>query len=136
MFTGLLLVSWGASERWRVFWYSHPWMAGMRPGGLDMTRDPVTMYRMPNGWYFTRGVDGVERVVWPKCEVEPNRVFVQIPFWILAVIAGSASFAAWRFEAAAQRRARAGACVRCGYSLAGLPVGAVCPECSAKTPAV
>lgn len=129
--TVLLVVVWGASERWHVIMYNHPWMVGTRAGGIDIARDSVTMYRMPPGWYATRRTDGVPRMWRPTLEVGANRLHTEVPFWLPAIFTLSASLGAWRLETLARRRERAGACPRCRYSRAGLPAISPCPECGA-----
>ena len=52
--------------------------------------------------------------------------WVSIPGWILLLAVAIPSIRAWR---TVLRRRRIGLCHSCGYSLAGLPPGAPCPEC-------
>jgi transposase InsO family protein len=52
-----------------------------------------------------------------------------IPLWLLLAPTLLATAAAWRLDAVARRRARAGRCPKCGYDRAGLAASAVCPEC-------
>lgn len=54
---------------------------------------------------------------------------VFVPLWMVMAAAGPLAGAAWWLHARERRRAGAGACVGCGYALAGLAPGAVCPEC-------
>jgi hypothetical protein len=55
-----------------------------------------------------------------------------VPFWIPALACAVPSAWAWRLDAAARRRERAGRCAGCGYDLAGLAAGLVCPECGVE----
>jgi predicted RNA-binding Zn-ribbon protein involved in translation (DUF1610 family) len=54
-----------------------------------------------------------------------------VPLWVPAAATLLATAAAWRLDALARRRAKAGHCPKCGYDLRGLREGAVCPECGA-----
>jgi hypothetical protein len=56
-----------------------------------------------------------------------------IPFWVLLLPTLLATAAAWRLDARARRRARAGLCATCHYDRAGLATSAVCPECGAPS---
>ncbi len=53
------------------------------------------------------------------------------PLWLPTASLLLATAAAWRLDAIARRRARAGCCAKCGYDLRGLRDGVVCPECGA-----
>lgn len=53
---------------------------------------------------------------------------VEAPLWMFAVAGGVVAAVAWR-RRRAWERLEEGRCVGCGYSLAGLRAGAVCPEC-------
>jgi hypothetical protein len=59
---------------------------------------------------------------------------VGVPLWVPTVPLLLATGAAWRLDALARRRARAGCCAKCGYDLRGLRDGAVCPECGGPAP--
>ena len=52
-----------------------------------------------------------------------------VPLWLPASISLLATAIAWPLIPLLVRRAREGACPACGYDLAGLAPGAVCPEC-------
>jgi hypothetical protein len=130
--TLLLVAAWGSSERWDMLYYRHPWLVKVEPGGVDISRDPATMWRMPPGWHVVPRTDWRARIWRPTWEASAPRTSVTVPFWLPAVFTLGASLAAWRRDAAARRRACAGACARCGYSRAGLDAGAACPECGSK----
>lgn len=56
-------------------------------------------------------------------------VVVDVPLWsILAVVAAPTAWF-WYRDRRSLRRAEVGCCPACGYDLAGLGAGAVCPEC-------
>lgn len=75
-------------------------------------------YRWWFGWY-----DGAAML--PTARVRG----AHIPFWFLAALSGGVAAGLWR----GGRRScpGSGVCGRCGYDLAGLGAGAVCPECGA-----
>lgn len=81
-------------------------------------------------------------LVWPRCQgsiwdwstwITWGRLgpswWITVPIWIPLVAAAGVTARAWRRH----RRARRGpgACLACGYDLAGL-TGGVCPECGAN----
>jgi hypothetical protein len=51
------------------------------------------------------------------------------PLWPIPLLLWSSAAVLLRSGILARRRALSGACITCGYSLAGLEVGAPCPEC-------
>ena len=133
--TLLCVTAWGASERWDVRFYAHPWLMSLEPGGVSITHDPATMWRMPPGWYVLQRTVWTSRIWRPHWEAVAPRTCVVVPFWLPLVFTLSASLAVWNKDAAARRRTRAGACARCGYVLAGLEASTPCPECGANHPA-
>ncbi|MFG0284295.1 MAG: hypothetical protein ACF8R7_07720 [Phycisphaerales bacterium JB039] len=73
-----------------------------------------------------------QRTCWlPKWEDQGTWHSLHVPLWPLAALGAGGALLAWRMG---RRRASAELCQRCGYSLAGLPAGAPCPECG-RTPA-
>ena len=54
---------------------------------------------------------------------------VAVPLWVPVAAVLVATVIAWRLDGTGRRRARMGACLKCGYGRAGLASGAVCPEC-------
>lgn len=56
----------------------------------------------------------------------PNRSQIWVPLWPISLAGGAVAAACWRHR---RRLMRAGCCEGCGYVLAGLPEGGVCPEC-------
>ena len=57
-----------------------------------------------------------------------------IPIWLPVLLSALATGAAWRLDALASRRARAGFCPKCNYDRIGLVPQAVCPECGTAAP--
>src|SRR6185295_16058524 len=62
-------------------------------------------------------------VIWWPSVQNPGGTYVLVPFWSAALLPVGLFAALWL------RRVRAGSCAACGYSLKGLGVGPVCPEC-------
>jgi hypothetical protein len=87
------------------------WVPGPFPGG-NGSSDLVKWRPMWNGALDTT----FNRYVW----------IVTVPIWIPLFGLASLSFFAW---ARYLRRLRPGCCPKCGYQLAGLQQGSVCPEC-------
>jgi hypothetical protein len=63
----------------------------------------------------------------------PNWLVI-VPLWLPLAPTLLATAAAWRLDALARRRARAGLCPKCHYDRAGIAADAKCPECG-HTPA-
>lgn len=107
--------------------------AGVRAGAarviwLDVrTRQPSLD---PPGWALKR-VRPRGRIRWSTywlCESSPGirGIAATLPLWIpAAAIALPLAIVVWRGRAPAGY----GRCAACGYDLAGLAAGAVCPEC-------
>jgi len=85
------------------------------------------------------GIDGWNRVTLrglPSFSTSSELAFgvhpvtFAVPFWLVAALGGVVAAWVWR----RRQGRRAGSCP-CGYSLAGLAAGAVCPECGAKSTA-
>lgn len=64
-------------------------------------------------------------------QVTPKRGQIWIPLWPIALAGGAVAAVCWRHR---RRLTRAGCCEGCGYVLAGLPNGGVCPECGEAIP--
>ena len=76
---------------------------------------PTRSWRACLGWRFK----------WWRTRQEFS---ASVPLWAVLAAGCAASLPAW---AVRSRRRAKGACRRCGYDLAGLGAGAVCPECGA-----
>ena len=128
---GLLLGVWIASTRWYFgivvgdrFW-------GIRDGTAICDR-LSDWYARPEGlidwgsnrvwldWSFTWWHDG-------------SGYIVAVPLWFPAGLSLLGTGALWRLDARARRRARVGACAKCGYDRAGLAPNAPCPECGTNS---
>ena len=64
----------------------------------------------------------------PRLRSKPKNFVLIIPLWMIAL--PSAAVATWTFLSL---RRRVGQC-ECGYTLAGLPAQAPCPECGSTRP--
>jgi len=54
---------------------------------------------------------------------------IYLPYWLPILLFASISGGLFWRDRRAERRARVGMCPSCGYSRAGLPLDAKCPEC-------
>jgi hypothetical protein len=145
----LTLAAWWASVRYQVECEfddglsrldNHPAMKGIL--GITVTAGAVVLELWRGAFPWALGIETRPTPTrgWHfKCESRPSstiwmvrvpsdtvRGFYSIPLWIPLLLASGSTLFAWRRD---RRGARAGCCARCGYSLAGLPPVAVCPEC-------
>jgi hypothetical protein len=81
----------------------------------------VLFHPRPRVWWPDVSLGAARFSDWPGWTFEDS---VGIPLWLLGVVIGAVgALMCWRTYSVA------GQCVRCRYSLAGLPPGAACPEC-------
>jgi hypothetical protein len=110
-------------------------------GGITWTTDsPVdnvpgkplasAFFHYPEGWSIrASGTLSSWRSVQFLCWTYVNYgSLVKTPLWMPPLVFACPSAIMWERRL---RRKRQGACVNCGYDLAGLPPSAVCPECGA-----
>lgn len=126
------LVRVGDGARWSVF-------LGAGRLGLETYMDGADELGMPpelgvQAWLYIEDADAA----WPETQNTWDWITSDTPvswltrttvrIWPWAVVL--TGLCAWALVRERRRgRERAGACVGCGYSLAGLAAGAVCPEC-------
>jgi len=78
---------------------------------------------------FDPDVNMLRWMWWPSWTQRPWGVWnLLLPYWIPTLLCLTTFALLFRVDRRERRLARAGHCV-CGYSLAGLASGAVCPEC-------
>ena len=87
--------------------------AASRP---EATRTGVHTYYSDYEWWFEGG--------W-----EPRFKWIAVPLWFPLLVLVAAAERAWRADRRAQRLARTGSCLKCGYDRSGLAPDAACPEC-------
>lgn len=112
----LIAAAWIGSMRWRLVFGAGPRYAFGFTGGAFTIFECSLM----GTWVFVD--DGRWSAdVWP---IASGDLFV-VPLWMPAVVGAGVTVLSFR---RAGRRS-AGICGACGYSLAGLALGACCPEC-------
>jgi hypothetical protein len=81
------------------------------------------------GYYkmISTGVDSRRWFLWVGQSGQEGACI--LPLWIPLAPTHLATAAAWRLDALARRRVRAGLCPKCHYDRAGLAASAVGPEC-------
>jgi hypothetical protein len=97
-------------------------------GALTIEWFPKAPDISPDSRWSTGDVEG-PCVWWSTWRDHPTEPAVIVPLWYPMVPLLGVTYLAWRLDARARGRTRRGECVACGYSLAGLRLGAPCPEC-------
>lgn len=85
----------------------------------------------PTSRWETGTADG-PALWWFNWDGGPGAWVVLIPLWAPAGLSALLTAAAWKWHARIRQREGRGRCLACGYDLAGLPAGAVCPECGVR----
>ena len=125
----MLLVVWIGSG-----WFSACWAFPSRLyleveyGFMEIDYTPFRQVAgPPTGWNFDT------HPFWlgwrPSAKGRMDTFMISLPLWIPELCTVILTATAWRLDTLARRRAHAGACRKCGYSLTGLAPGAACPEC-------
>jgi hypothetical protein len=119
--------------------YSYTLGADLSLGDLRLHRSAIRPLGMvvPPGWHGSIvRIPPMQRMIWrPSYQSDPtpplsgSDVFVTIPLWIVLVVAAIPTGLLWWRD---RKRRGPGACVKCGYDLKGLAVGAPCPECGRR----
>ncbi|MFT3686276.1 MAG: hypothetical protein QM783_15380 [Phycisphaerales bacterium] len=147
---GVAIAAMWACSRWWSFGYNGPWgSAGLAQGGVRWSREKQTKHQLW-GWWME---GSMQRWLWTTADMrEPyeqydldwkvvSRVAVRASwrpvmtqewraaFWFAPAALWFAAAPLLAFGVRARLRARRGVCGACGYSLAGLGAGAMCPEC-------
>ena len=130
MVAAVSLVLWCASEVWAVGWRSRGMVyVGITNGMFGVTEKHSGWERrsFEQGWQAERA-RGSQRL-WVDTYFGGRDWWVWVPLWMPLSAGVMASGAAYALGATARRRARRGACAKCGYDRVGLAAGAKCPEC-------
>gem|GEM_PF-1527836 len=135
-------VVWAGGERtqWRAGSVQTPWHEPNVVDGFDFTRSVLFVSGRSGGMNFRHETFDSRSASLPVFAVPvqrwcptwagrwPVNCALRIPYWIPMALCLTTFALLFRIERREKRLARAGHCV-CGYSLAGLADGAVCPEC-------
>jgi hypothetical protein len=99
------------------------WSGTVGPGYYGMRKHALAV-----NWHYS--ADRIDNSTETICRT------AYIPLWVPFLAGALPAEACWAFVAIRRRSlARADRCLGCGYDRAGLPSGAVCPECGmAVTP--
>jgi hypothetical protein len=133
--TVLLLVTWIGSAWCILRWVSSSGNClYLHAGRVAFAHEPqIYGPIMPPGWHAQKAGPAF----WWWFEKRPliTGWTMSAPLWPLVLLAPFITFAAWRFDVLARRRARLNFCPKCNYDRTGLRDGAngraVCPECGA-----
>ena len=136
--TVLLVVVWVGSGWYCASYARSDWGWRVESGRISWEQG-VFVYQMPLRWGRTRqygtGKPLPFALRWTVARVRNDfrdsfyYEVTDVPLWMPGVLFGLISGTAWRLDALARRRERVGRCPKCHYDRAGLPAGAVCPEC-------
>jgi hypothetical protein len=102
-----------------VFWRPSPvWFTWPKWSGFDHNAAAKAVAVSGNGMLISGGAE----------------FSASLPLWIPPLLTGIPAALLWRGRLRLSRRRRAGACLRCGYDLRGLPADdengqTACPEC-------
>jgi hypothetical protein len=128
----VLLAAWIGSGWWSIWWCGY--------GGVFVAAGEGEVSTGWMGFELSAGVESHSSPVfadwrfwWPPigATADPDWLELRTKLWLLLAIAASATAVAWRLDAQARRRERAGHCPSCDYDCTGVPAGAACPECGA-----
>lgn len=128
--SGVLEFGWSHHWDWKQEEANFPENGFSSPFGLDYERNAVQLrqyfFLRPRFSYFSARIWCIG-----GCQMLGNVDWLTfgVRYWLLMLL--SAVPLTWALvpEIRGYRRRRRGACVRCGYSRAGLGVEAKCPEC-------
>ncbi len=135
--TVLFLTIWISSRWWYLDYLSRggTWTVGVSEGTVSIGQvTPSGWPNPPPPWYYGF-LDPPLHLAWwfDWGSLPPSDWWFFVPLWVPAAATLLATGAAWRLDALARRRARAGCCAKCGYDLTGNTTG-ICPECGAAAP--
>lgn len=130
----VLATAWIGSVWWQFWWYKRDGESVFVVNGILETTHVGGRGSLRNArghWRLYRVPPAIEWLA--RLDVRSNPWDVQVPIWSLVLPAALATAVAWRSDAIARRRFRAGACASCGYDRRGLADDAVCPECGGQS---